>query len=99
MIQINPQYATAYVKKLVESQVQTAIEWGDTIDIDGDVDYLHDISIESADICQTDRVYDALYSLLPVIIDEVEDYINDLHDVYDEEVWSYAMREGIGLCD
>lgn len=97
MIQITTQQATEYVKGLLESKLQDAYEREYSISIE-DVDDLHDYTIESEDICQIDRVYDALYSMLPVVLIEMGDFLDDIDD--GEDVWgTYAMRETIGLCD
>ena len=95
MIQITTQQATAYVRRLLESKVQDAYEREYTVSIE-DVDDLYDYTIESEDICQVDRVYDALYSILPVVLCNLGDYLDDLED--HEDVWG-TYREGIGLCD
>lgn len=97
MIQINETQATQYVKGLLENRLEDAYEREYTVSIE-DVDDLHDYTIESEDICQIDRVYDALYSMLPVVLCNLGDYLDDLED--HEDVWgTYAMRECIGLCD
>ena len=96
MIQITTQQATAYVLSLMEDALIDAYERDLSITID-DVDDLHDWTIESEDICQIDRVYDALCAMLPLVLDDVQDYLDD---AMDEDVWgTYSMREGIGLCD
>jgi len=96
MIQINETQATAYVMNLLEEALIDAYERELTINIE-DVDDLNDLTIESEDICQIDRVYDALYAMLPVVLNDVQDYIDN---AMDGDVWgTYSMREGIGLCD
>lgn len=96
MIQINEKYVAEYVKGILEEKIIDSYDREIEIKID-DVDDLHDWTIESESICQIDRVYDALCALLPVIIDDV---VEVLDDAYEDDVWgTYAMREGIGLCD
>lgn len=96
MIKMNPNYVSVYVKNLVDSQLQNeyVMEYGISVE---DVDDLHDLTIESEDICQIDRVYDALCAMLPIVFDNVVEYIED---AMDEDVWgTMAMRESIGFCD
>ena len=94
MIQINETQATQYVRRLLENRLEDAFHREYAVSIDN-VDDLHDYTIESEDICQIDRVYDALYSMLPVVLCNLGDYIEDHEDVWG----TYAMRECIGLCD
>ena len=95
MIQITTQQATEYVKGLVDSYFVYNEE---PMSID-DIDDLCCITIESEDICQTDAVFYTLYGMLPVIFDDIITYIEETH-IIEEDVWgTYAMREGIGLCD
>jgi len=94
MIQINQKYVTEYLKGLVDEKLQD-MEYNVSID---DVDDLNDFLIESEDICQIDAVYYALYAMLPVVFDEVVDYINEALD-YDDCWGTFEMRETIGLCD
>ena len=96
MINMNQTFVKAYVTGLVEDKMQDAYEMDYNLTIE-DVDDLHDWTIESQDICQIDRVYDALYAMLPVIFEDVIEYIEEAED-YDE--WgTYAMRESVGFCD
>ena len=96
MIQIKPIYLKAYIKNLVDKYFAYNFDNDVTID---DVDDLCDITIESEDICQTDTVFYALYSMLPVIFDDIETYIDENY-IIEEDVWgTLAMREEIGLCD
>ena len=96
MIQITQTQLKAYVKNLVDKYFAYNFDNDVTID---DVDDLCDITIESEDICQTDAVFYALYSMLPVIFDDIETYIDENYTI-EEDVWgTLAMREEIGLCD
>ncbi len=101
MIQMDKNAVFQYVKGLVEERVQWAYERDGEVDIRIDDVYdLNDLTIESEDICQIDRVYDVLFSMLPIIFDDIESYIDEIRDNYDDGVWgTYAMRETIGLCD
>lgn len=81
MITIPIPYAKTYIINLIQEQIErTQGEY--TIDIE-DVDDLHDWTIESQDICQTDRVYDALCSTLPVILVDAQEYLDEAQDYWD----------------
>ena len=72
MIQIKAEYAEAYIKKQLEEQFDQ-----DYLLI-FDVDDLHDYTIEySEDI---EMVYWALYAVLPVIFDNVMNYLDSIQD-------------------
>lgn len=97
MIKMNPQHVAQYLKNLIDERVIDAYERELTINIE-DIDELHDWTIESEDICQIDAVYYALCAILPVVFDEVIDYIDEIDD--GDDVWgTMAMRESIGFCD
>lgn len=101
MINMNQECVKEYVKGLMNEQLECTYErYGEVnIRID-DVYDLSDLTIESEDICQTDRVFYALFAMLPAIFDDIDSYIDKAMDEYDDGVWgTYAMREGIGLCD
>ena len=96
---LKPEYVEQFcMAKVEEVAIAKAEDWGETLRIDG-VDELHDITIESI---EDERLYNAMYAMLPVVYDEVESYIDELADElcsYDDDWGTYAMREGIGLCD
>ena len=78
MINILPEYVKAYCIR----EIDDSIEWigGEyVLEID-DVDDLHDCTIESIEV---DAVYYAMYSLLPVVLDDCIDYANDAQDDWD----------------
>lgn len=99
MINMNQEYVTQYVKNLCDDQAQRhyELDLGD-FRID-DIYDLHDYTIESQNICQIDRVYDCLFAMLPLIFDDIVDYIDEMEDLADDVWGTYAMRETIGLCD
>lgn len=82
MITIPTEYAKAYILQLLQDQIEW-IEGEYTIDIE-DVDDLHDWTIESEDICQIDAVYYALYSILPQVLGDAQDYLDNEQDYYDD---------------
>ena len=95
MIQINKTQATEYVKGLVDSYF---VYNEDPMSID-DIDDLCCITFEGEEVCETDAVFYTLYGMLPLIFDDIITYIEENH-IIEEDVWgTYAMREGIGLCD
>ena len=95
---LKPEYVEQFcMAKVEEVAVAMAEDWGETLSIDC-VDELHDFTIE----CIVDeRLYNAMYAMLPVVYDDVELFLDELNDeLGEEDVWgTYAMREGIGLCD
>ena len=80
MIQIKAEYAEAYIKKLLEQQSDEKYL------LIFDVDDLHDYTIEYSE--DVERVYWALYALLPVIFDNITDFIDCIQDY--EEICDYA---------
>lgn len=80
MIQIKEEYAEAYIKKLLEQQSDEKYL------LIFDVDDLHDYTIEYSE--DVELVYWALYSLLPVIFDNIVDFIDCIQDY--EEICDYA---------
>lgn len=99
MINMNPKFVAEYLKTIMDERAIDAYERELSINIE-DIDDLHDWTIESEEICQIDAVYHALCAILPLVLDEVVDYVDEINDSYDDGVWgTYAMRESIGFCD
>lgn len=82
MIKMNPKYVAQYLKNLMDEKAIIAYERELNLTIE-DVDDLHDWTIESEDICQIDAVYYALCAMLPVVYDEVVDYVDEMKDYED----------------
>lgn len=96
---LKPEYVEQFCMAKVEEVATVKVaDWGETLRIDC-VEELHDIAIEP--LVENDMLYQSLCAMLPVVYEEVCVFLDELNDeLGDDDVWgTYAMREGIGLCD
>lgn len=78
MINIKTEYLKKYcINKLQDALETVAGEYKIKIE---NIDDLHDYTIET---CPIDSVYYAMYSMLPLILEECINYIDDEQDYYD----------------
>ena len=81
MIQINPNHAKAFLEVELCGLLD-AIDGEYILEIN-DVDELHDYTLASSNICVIDRVYDALCSILPIVLDDCIVFVEEEQDMID----------------